>query len=226
MQELIKKVIELIIPIIESVKGIDTIILSGGASLSPILYNIFENSFMKNKNLIRATYPEIAIAMGSVLFSKRHNIITPRKAKYSFGIKSSNVWDNDKHLKGGKKVYNKLDKRYECGNLFSKFITEGDNLKPDDIIEKPYILCGPKATIELYRTKEKDVMFCDEMNENGQLIVWKFGQFIIDVGKDFDSSSKKKREVIVKMKMGGTFIASTAIYSKTNKKVESKLLFE
>ena len=87
-------------------------------------------------------------------------------------------------------------------------------------------MCGSKAKIQLYRTEEIDMMFCDEKNLDGELKIWKFGEYTIDVGNDFDSSSQKTREVIVKMKMGGTFITSEAIYCKTNKRAFTECLFE
>ena len=227
MVELVTKVIDLIIPITEQIKDINSIIFSGGASVSPILLKIFDDSYLNSlMNFSRSQNPEVAISLGSILFAMSHNIITPRKAKYTFGIEVSENWDDSKHQIGGKKIYNKLDEVYHCENLFSKFITKGQNLRPDEVIEHSYLMCGSKANIELYRTEKNNVVFCDEKNENGELIVWKFGNFMIDVGKDFDSSSKNMRKVIVKMKMGGTFISAEAIYCKTGKKADMICLFE
>ena len=177
-------------------------------------------------NISRSANPEVAIALGSVLYSMSHNIISPRKAKYTFGIRVREKWDNIRYSSGGNKIYDELDKVDECENIFSKFITKGDNLRPDEVIEKSYTMCASKVSVELYRTEEKDVIFCDQKNDNNNLIVWKFGEFIIDVGNDFDYSSSKMRKAIVKMKVGGTYITSWAIYCKTNKKVEMTCLFE
>ncbi len=226
MFELISKVIDLIIPIKETLKEINSIIFSGGASLSPILYTIFEKSSLKGMNFIRSTNPEIAIANGSVLFSMSHTIISPRIAKYTFGINVSNEWDNNKHKNGGIKQYNKLDNRDECINIFRKFITKGDCLRPDDEISKLCNLVESKGTISIYRTEEKDVLFCDEKDENGHLKIWKFGDYEIDAGSDFDPSSENGRKIIIKMRMGGTHISSSCIYCKTNKQAKIKCLFE
>ena len=224
MKELITEVIKIIEPITESIEEVKTIIFSGGASLSPILYKIFEKSSLEGMNLVRTTYPEIAIANGSVLYSmSSNNIISPRIAKYTFGVQSSRKWDEIKHINGGKKFYNKFDKRYDCINIFSKFITKGDKIKPDDVFSKTFNLVDKSAIINLYKSEEKDVMFCDEEDENGKLKIWKIGQYEIDVGDEFDENS---REVIVKIKMGGTHISSTAIYTKTKKQAKIKFLFE
>ena len=71
-----------------------------------------------------------------------------------------------------------------------------------------------KTTIELYRTENNDVKFCDERDESGELKIHKFGEYIIDVGEDFDVNNRK---VLVRIKLGGTFLTSSAIYCKTNK---------
>lgn len=222
MVELISRIIELILPITETIKEINTIIFCGGASVNPILYKILNNSYLKKMNFIKPANPEIAISQGSVLFSNLKKSII-RKAKYTFGIKVSTNWNDSIHYSGGKKKFNEIEKIYKCVNIFSKFITKGDQLRPDEIIEKSYIMEGPKAIIELYKTEENDVLFCDQKDEMGELKIWKFADYAIDVGSDFDINNKK---IIVKMKLGGTHITSMAIYCKTNKKVAARFLFE
>ena len=222
MVELINSIIELIIPITESIKEINTIIFCGGASTNPILYKILDNSYLHKMNLIKAANPEIAISQGSVLFSSLQNDVF-RKAKYTFGIKVSKKWKDSIHNSGGKKRFDEIEKIFKCTNIFSKFITKGDELRPDEIIEKSYNIKGPKATIELYKTEENNVLFCDQKDENGKLKIWKFAEYEIDVGNDFDI---KEKEIIVKMKLGGTYITSMAIYCKTNKKADARCLFE
>ena len=60
-------------------------------------------------------------------------------------------------------------------------------------------------------------------NENDELKVFKFGEFIIDVGDEFDIN---QREALVKMKKGGTFITASAIYCKTGKNAKITYLYE
>ena len=223
MLELVTKVINIIIPITKSIPEVKTIIFSGGASLSPLIYTIFGESALQGINFVRSANPEVAIAKGAVLFSMNHNIVSPRIAKYTFGIKVCRDWDENKYKNGGIKEYNTFDDLYECINIFYKFITKGDNLRPDDVISKSFNLEGPIGTIILYKTNENDVLFCDEKDENGKLKIWKIGEYKMDVGKDFDKSFKK---IIVNIKMGGTFISSSAIYLKTKKEIKNKFLFE
>ena len=128
-----------------------------------------------------------------------------------------------KHKRGGIKIYDKNDKIYRCKNLFSRFITINDNLRPDKEISHIFILNNSKGKIELYKTSRKNVTFCDEKDENKELIVFKFGEFWIDVGNKFDNSNKR---VEVKMKMGRTFISATAKYCKTGDESKITCLFE
>ena len=227
MQELASKVKDLIVPILETVNEINYIIFTGGASLNPLFFKIFEDfQCFRYKNFSKAENPEGSIALGSVLFALNTQIINPRKAKYTFGIEVSEDWDDSKHKTGGIKYFSKFKNKFQCKNIFSKFITKGDELRPDQVIEKSYLMSGPIGEIKLYRTEEIDVQFCDEKNLDGDLKIWKFGEYIIDVGNDFDPSSEKTREVIIKMKMGGTFITSEAIYCKTKKRAFTQCLFE
>ena len=154
----------------------------------------------------------MAIAFGSVIYSHDHFIISPRKAKFTFGIKVSEEWDNRIHLNGGKKEYDEKNKIYKCTNCFTKFITINDNLRPDKEKSHKFIMNSPKASIQLYKAEKVNVQFTDEKDEKGNLIIQKFGHFKIDVGDQYD---KHNREVELKMKLGGTFISLSAIYKKT-----------
>ena len=91
-------------------KDLDTMIFTGGATRSPIILKIFENSYLKDFHTIRSSKREVAIGIGSVLFSMCQNIIKVRKAKYSFGIKYRRKWDDSKHKIGGKKIFASLDR--------------------------------------------------------------------------------------------------------------------
>ena len=84
-------------------------------------------------------------------------------------------------------------------------------------------MCFSKAIVKLYKTEYKNITFCDEKDEKGNLKIFKFGEFIIDVGDNFDI---KKRDADVKMKIGGTFISAEAIYCKTGESAKTTCLFD
>ena len=94
---------------------------------------------------------------------------------------------------------------------------------PDKEISHIFVLNNSKGIIELYKTSRENVTFCDEKDEKEESIVFKFGEFWIDVGNKFDMLNKK---VEVKMKMGGTFISATAKYCKTGDESKITCLYE
>ena len=202
----------------KKVGKIKTLVFTGGASSSPILFSMLKNlDDLGIKDFIKSENPEVAIANGSVLYSYDHFIISPRKAKFTFGIKTSDIWDEKRHSKGGIKVYDPIDKLWRCKNSFTQFITVEDNLRPDDEISHKFILNNSQANVELFKTLKREAIFTDEKG------VEKFGEFIINVENKFDESNK---EVEVKMKLGGTFISASAIYCKTKDEFKITCLYE
>lgn len=165
----------------------------------------------------------MAISYGSLLFYLNHDIIVKRKAKYTFGIKIRENWDDNEQINGGIKIYDNLDKKFKCENIFSKFVTKNEDIIANKEIENSYEMSSSRVTVELYKTDENNIKFCDERDEFGNLLIFKIGEFIIDVGANYD---RNKRKTVVKMKIGGTFILAKAIYCKTGENSKIICLFE
>ena len=196
--------------------GTGYILMTGAGSKNSLISNyLYELAKEKNMkiNIANPLQPEVSIIKGAVLFGFQTNIIRKRKAKYSIGIKVSSEW-NDKYKGKGIKTYEEVDKKYHCSNLFGKFITVNQYIKFDEVIKHSYKALNPNPEIILYKTNKDDCTFIDEKDENGKLILEEFGRVTFDIGKDFD---EKNREVIVKMKMGGTYIDVNAILVKNGK---------
>ena len=181
-----------------------------------------QNKIIDNLNYIQSHNPETAISMGSVKYVFNRNIISIRKAKFTFGIGMSFEWNEELHKEKGKKVYDSITKKYYCDNLFSKFITKNEDIPSNKVIQKVYLMDSPIIIIDLYKSEKENVTFCDE-KENGKNVVWKFGHFVLEVNEGFDPFNN---DVCVDMKMGGTFIAISAKFVKTNKKVSAIFIFE
>ena len=221
MEELIKGVLNCIEEIKKNAE-VKSLIFTGGASLSPTMVSKIQNKIIDNLNYIQSHNPETAISMGSVKYVFNRNIISIRKAKFTFGIGMSFEWNEELHKEKGKKVYDSITKKYYCDNLFSKFITKNEDIPSNKVIQKVYLMDSPIIIIDLYKTEKENVTFCDE-KENGNNVVWKFGQFVLEVNEGFDPFNN---DVCVDMKMGGTFIAISAKFVKTNKKVSAIFIFE
>ena len=195
------------------------IILTGAGSKNSVLRQCLHD-FAKQKNihitLDNPINPEVSIIKGAVLFGFQRNIIRKRKAKYTLGIGVAKKWD-DKYQGQGIKIYNKLEKEYECNNLFSKFITIHQYINFDDVITHHYIAMNQNQPIRFYKTTRVNCTYKDEKDENGQLIIHKFGEFTFPIGEDFDVND---RRITIKMKLGGTYIDVCAIYEKTGKRID------
>jgi len=221
MEELLKG-IENCINEIKNKVEIQSLIFTGGASLNPLMISKIQQKTSFDLNVINSHNPESAISMGSVKYVYDRNIISIRKAKFTLGIAISDEWNEELHKNGGKKIFNTLTKKYDCENLFEKFITKGENIPSNKVITKSFHMPSPTIIIELFKTEKENVTFCDE-KENGNNVLLKIGDFIIEVNDEFDPF---ENSVSVDMKMGGTFIAISAKYEKTGKKVSAIFNFD
>ena len=115
----------------------------------------------------------------------------------------------------GIKDSNTIEKCVQCSNLFSKLITRNDYVEFDKVIWHSYKALIPNPEIVFFKTLRENCTFIDEKDDNGKLIIHEFGRVVFNIGEAFDVN---KRDVIVKMKLGGTYIDVSAIYEKTGKK--------
>ena len=226
--DIAKELAEKIFSKIEEIyKQVNTgyILLTGAGSKNYVLTNFFYD-FAKEKNMkiqiTTAPFQEIAIMKGAVLFGFQNNIIRKRKAKYTFGIKKSSIW-KDIYKGKGIKSYEEVEKDYYCSNLFSKFITRNQYVFFDEIITKTFQALNPNPEIIFYKTNKEDCTYIDEKDENGNLILEKLGSATFDIGEDFDVN---QRDVIIEMKLGGTYIDICAILSKNGKKLNITKSFD
>ena len=169
-----------------------------------------------------APFQEIAIMKGAVLFGFQNNIIRKRKAKYTFGIKKYSIW-KDIYEGKGIKSYQEIEKDYYCSNLFGKFITRNQYILFDEIIKKNFEALNPNPEIIYYKTNKEDCTYTDEKDENRNLILEKLGSATFKIGEDFDVN---QRDVIIEMKLGGTYIEICAILSKNGKKLKITQSFD
>jgi hypothetical protein len=128
------------------------------------------------------------------------------------------LWKESKHSEMGKKIYNSEIGKYQCINCFSKFITINQNLKLNDIISHSYEMIGKRGCLfQFYKTKKSNPIFTFE--EGIELI----GECELDAGKDYNN--RDERELLVKLKFGGTFIDVNSIHLKCGKNISAKFNF-
>ena len=191
------------------------IIFTGAGSKNQVLINYIYNYAKEKKIEIFITpsiQPEIAIIKGSVLFGFQNNIIRKRKAKYTLGIKMAYEWKQKYEGKGIKK-YEELDKKYYWTNLFNKFYTINEHIEFNKKIIREFKATNPNPELIFYKTNKKDCTYIDEKDENGNLIIEEFAKVKYNI-EDFDIN---KNEVIIEMKLGGTYIDVCVTYKKIEK---------
>ena len=155
MYELTNKINEYILKIINEVKDIKYLILTGGASINPIIQLMIQENIDINQNhinIVQSHNPELAISQGSVLFAYDHNITSTRKAKYTFGIKALTGWNEKIHKNGG--IKEKINNEYKCVNYFSKIIKKNDDISPEKEFVNEYTMIESKVTVEIYKTED------------------------------------------------------------------------
>ena len=223
IKELAQKIFSKLEEIYNSVKA-ERIILTGAGSNNKVLIN-YICCLAEEKNILFDTItppqPEISIMKGAVLFGFQNDIIRKRKAKYSLGIKSAYEWKEKYEGKGIKK-YEEINGKYYCVNLFYKFITRNDYIDFNKVAEHKFNAANPNPELIFYKTYRKNCEYIDEKDENGNLIIEEFGKVRFDIGEDFDAN---KREVTIKMKLGGTYIDVCAIYKKSGKRLNATHYF-
>ena len=197
---------------------IKTLILVGGYSSNEVLVSLIKKGLSNILHILRPTKPSLAIMEGAVIFGMSPYIIMERKAKYTIGMDFRDLWKEDKHSEMGKKIFNSEIDKWECKNRFSKFITINQNLKLNDVISQSYKMIGKRRChFKFYKTKKSNPIFTFE--EGIELI----GECELDVGKDYNN--REERELLVKLKFGGTFIDVKAIHLKSGKNISAKFNF-
>ena len=87
-------------------------------------------------NFLKPSHSSIAVMNGAVIFGIKSDIINSRKAKYTIGVSTSEIWDVEKHAKYGKKYFDEENKVWRCRNCFTKFIEKGQSLFFDKKLNK------------------------------------------------------------------------------------------
>lgn len=211
------KISEEISEIKKNVNNVESILYVGGYCSNETLINFIKKKF-KNIAHLKPSHPEIAVVKGAVLFGINPNIIQIRKAKYSIGFCTNYLWDEIKHGLVGEKIFDEEENVYRCKNCFDSFIKIGQNISVNDEIIHYFKMQGPRyCKLLFYKSYKKEPILCEE--EGVELI----GKDEFDLGENYPIG---QRNIIVKMKFGGTFVEATCIHKKSGKNVKLNLYFD
>ena len=220
IQKQAKSISDIIKDIIENCKyQINSVIFVGGYCSNEIIISLIKRELgILISNYMQPSKPCLAIMDGAVLFGISPNIINTRISKYTIGQGTRSKWNNEKHSRFGKKVFDDWKKIWRCENSFDKFIERNQKVKLDQEITRSYTMVEPRyCNLKYYKSLFPDPTFT---NENG---VDYIGNCNIDAGADYPEG---ERELTVTMKFGGTFIDVKAKHIKSGKEVRITLDFE
>ena len=223
-KNLTDKISNLLLDVITEVKEASSILYVGGFSDSKVAINLIKSNIkekFENIQHITPNKPQNAVLKGAIYYGLSPERIKSRKAKYTLGMSAYFEWDEEKHGKKGKKIFDASKNQYYCENAFYTFISKNDNIPYDNRITKPLALREDRQDgtfgghLVLYKSNNPNTIFIDEegVEEIGKLDI------TIYDGRDYTGGT-----FLVTMEMGGTFLNVTAFHRESN--TSSSMEFE
>ena len=212
---IIDNVIKNLKNILKDIPDIKSIIYAGSVSSNDFIISMFKENIPK-VNHYRSAYPAIAVAKGAVIFGFDPYIIKSRVSKFTIGVNVNCKWNESLFGKRNDlKYFNKIENCYYCHNVFSPIILKNQKVGINEIISKEYKLSSSKNIVKFYKTKYNNVIFIDEKStKTSKNILMQFGELCLDVGNSFDIN---KRDIVVELYLGGTFIDAKIKYKNIEK---------
>ena len=223
-KNLTDKISNLLLDVISEVKEASSILYVGGFSASKVAIDLIKNKInekYENIQHITPNKPQNAVLKGAIYYGLSPERIKSRKAKYTLGMNAYFEWDEEKHGKKGKKIFDASKNQYYCENAFYTFISKNDNIPYDNRITKPLALREDRQDgtfgghLVLFKSNNPNTIFIDEegVEEIGKLDI------TIYDGIDYTGGT-----FLVTMEMGGTFLNVTAFHRESN--TSSSMEFE
>ena len=191
------------------VKGVKKILMVGGFSESPLLQDAIRKAF-PDCQVIVPQEAGLAVLRGAVVFGYNPKAIDSRIAKYTYGVKTNEEFDTDKHMESKKEIINGVE---YCKDIFDRHVQKGQELIVDEAqAERSYEPLTSDQTeigFYIYTSTDDDPLYTDYC-EN-------IGQFVVAVpGHDGD------RSVSVKMIFGKTELTAQATVVRTGNMIPAE----
>lgn len=179
-------------------------LLVGGFSESPMVQHAIRTNF-PGKRLIIPQDAGLAVVKGAVLFGHRPTSIKSRIIKYSYGVKTTPVFDPMVHDPKMRCTINGVDR---CKNVFSSFMKSGTPAEINHEVEKKYQTNEPfqkTVPLDLFYTVDENPKYTDERR------VRKLGKMDVTI----PNPSKTPRKVKVMYVFGDTELKVKAVDMET-----------
>jgi len=192
---------------------IGTILMVGGFSDSPLLYERVKSEFPK-LNVICPSDAVAAVLKGAVMYGHNPELISERKCPRTYGITVNVPFDDRKHP-SKLKTFSKG--RNVCTDVFKVIVRLGEPL----IVGKSNfeVSCAPnqefdsEANIEVYESSNENPMYTIDKDVN------LLGMLTVPI-PDIDGG--KHRRIKINIHFGYTELFVTASEEGTNRKAEAK----
>lgn len=188
--------------------GCAAILLVGGFADSPMLREQLEREHKK----LRIIVPDdagLAVLKGAVIYGHNPSNIASRVCKFTYGIKTTTIFDPCKHPE--KKKINIAGKS-RCDDLFDTHVKIGQTVNVGEAqVKQTYCPTSPDQTqlaFEMFASSGINPTFIDEDG------CFKLGEFTIDIP---DTTGGLNREIDARMIFGGTEIEVETVDKTTGK---------
>lgn len=185
---------------------VNTFIVVGGFTLSPILKKELSKSF-KNVDIIISEDSDMIVAKGAILSTHKPNIIVSRISQYTYGRLVQPLYDEEKHHPTKLLI---VDGSSHCNEIFEVLVKKGERMEAGKSIRRDYDICDKRQKsikFEVFATKEDTIRYTDDLGCKPFCIV--------DIDLPITSTSDK-RYIAVYFEFGNTEFKVTAFEKETN----------
>ena len=160
-----KEITEHIVDILESMGGIEAVLLVGGFAKSPILNDVIREQLRKDLLIIVPENPDLCVVQGAVMFGQMKDIILSRKSRYTYGFNCMRDFEDSIHSPDPSKIF-VSDTRKMAKDCFHRLVEENEDVCLDDV--KSFTVRhlptdSKNTTIYLCcSTIKSDPTYCDE----------------------------------------------------------------
>ncbi|XP_035679092.1 heat shock 70 kDa protein 12A-like [Branchiostoma floridae] len=146
----------------EEVTPLKYMFMVGGFSESPILQHAVKEKFQGACTVLVPEGCGLSIIKGAVMFGHNPSSIAARKSKYTYGTAVCVPFEREHHPERLKEW---IDGKLLCTRVFTKFVEAGQLVTVGEVSEhvfSPSSLLQPAMGIEIFRTEEREVHYCDD----------------------------------------------------------------
>ena len=201
-----------------TLKDVDTILMVGGYSDCPVLYNFVIETF-KTKTVILAKEPRTAVLQGAVMFGHNPFVITERRCRYTYGIEGSTTFDANLHSRS--KRFTDGDGIIRVDDIFKVHVKVGQIVKTG--VFQPPVEYKPRRkdqttlVLQLFASPKPDPLYIDETDRK------KISSWNIDIS---DLKGEKSDKVVeVSLCYSEPLITVRAVKQQTGEEITHKVRY-